>query len=226
MHHVKAIALDFDNCVILDTHTGTGSEEIKDRGWFEVFKEYDAAELGPVLEKAKNDIAGGKGDRADVAYAIMRHFGVPEAGARTQIDSRCAAFDSYVQNGIQTIGVSDEVRAALAEFSKHTPTYINTATPQISARQSAERLHIAHYFKNILGRPGTKVENLRAIISQEDIEPRELLFVDDQQSGWQAAQETDARFIGIITKRNTAWHHDTPFETIRSLTELPSLLAQ
>jgi len=225
MPHTKAIAFDLDNCIILDEKTGTGSEELKDEAWFEVFKEYDRPILSNALEISKNRIAGGKGDRADVVMDILTHFGIATSDAQKQINSRCTVFNDFVQRGMQKIKISATTRECLSSLALSIPLYVNTATPKENALQSIRLLGIEAYFKDILGRPKTKVENLQAIINTEHIASHELLFIDDQKSGWTAAQETGVRFVGITTKRNTAWNAGTPFPLIRSIAELKNVIS-
>ena len=84
----KVLVLDFDNCIVLDEKIGTGSEEVKDEAWFTVFPEYSRVELEPVLEQAKKDIAGGKGDRKDIVERVSKHFNVAEEKIPQEIITR------------------------------------------------------------------------------------------------------------------------------------------
>ena len=217
----KTIVLDFDNCIALDADTRIGSEEIKDEAWFAVYPEYERYILEPLLENAKKKVAGGKGDRKDIVAELGRHFGVSEASIAQEIIKRCDKFNQVVQNGIKTINISARTRNALSELSARLPLYINTATPRENALESLDALGLTLYFKEVYGRPGTKVQNMLSVISAESIKPDELLFVDDQQSGYLAAHEAGCNFIGIHTAKNKTWHQGThPFPIIYFLDEL------
>ena len=222
---IKVIVLDFDNCVLLDEKTRQGSEEVKDRAWFEVFSEYRPERLEPVLEQAKTEVSGGRGDRDDIAEKILKHFNWPEKKLKTEIKRRCDTFNQMVQKGILQIGVSEKTKTTLTDLSARLPLYVNTATPVEAARESLDALDIEKIFTGVYGRPGTKTDNLSKIIDEEKIDPKHLLFVDDQQSGWQAAQEVSCQFIGIHTARNTSWHKKKqPFPIINSLDEIKKLI--
>ncbi len=221
MKQVKVLVLDFDNCILLDEETEQGSEEVKDEAWFKVYPEYNRDVLYPLLERFKKEIAGGKGDRKDIATKICKHFEFPEARISSEVDYRCERFNSAVQEGIKRIGVSQKTRDALTALYGRVPVYVNTGTPRDGALESLQALDLLTYFKEVYGRPGTKAGNLRDIAAAESVSLDEILFMDDQHSGWLAAQEVGCRFVGIHTARNYAWHNDDqPFKVIRLLSEL------
>lgn len=220
---IRTIALDFDNCIAL-SESGEGSEEVKDRAWFEVFSEIPRTRLSLVLEEIKSEIAGGKGDRRDIIRRVLADC-MPASLTAAEIERRAECFNRIVQKGIAHISIPAATRNTLALLAHRFPLYINTATPRDAAEESISALELHSYFKSVLGRPGTKADNLRSIIHVEKIQPSELFFVDDQQSGWEAAQAVDCQFVGIRTKRNTLWTTPQPFPVISSLSELSALLS-
>lgn len=224
MKKFKVVVLDFDNCLILDPKTRTGSEELKDEAWYAVFAEYPREQLTPVLAQAQREIAGGKGDRRDVVKKVLAHFGHSEQN-NNEVDFRCGRFNNIVRQGIMRIGISDDARHALSALSTRVSMHLNTATPIIPARELLRDLGIEQYFKGVYGRPGTKVDNLRAIISAEEADPNQVLFVDDTEAGAKAAHEVGCQFVGINTARNNAWHgRNTPFPIIHSLLEIVNIV--
>ena len=226
MKSTKVIILDFDNCVALDERTREGSEEIKDHAWFVVFPEYEREVLHPVLEDSKRRVAGGKGDRRDVARDVLRHFRFSSGDLAAEIEKRCDCFNQTIQEGIKNITLSNTWRQALAELKRCVPLYLNTATPRYTVLQSLEALEVARFFKAVYGRPGTKVENLRSICATESIHPAEALFVDDQPSGYEAARTVGMPFVGIDTARNDLWRNTPqPFPVILSLSELVPMVS-
>ena len=217
------IVLDFDNCIALDPRTGEGSEEIKDRAWYKVFPEYGPAALKVILGRAQRAIAGGKGDRKDIAITVLTHFRF-KGKISEEARARCERFDVVVQEGIRELGVAPEVKDALEALSKRVPLYINTATPSASMVKTLEAFGLGKFFKNVYGRPGTKVTNLQCIATVEDVSSDNMIFVGDMPGDHEAAKEVGCRFIGVCTKRNVAWHAEQPFPVIGSVAELESLL--
>lgn len=217
----RVYVLDLDNTVIL-CEDGTGSEEVKDGAWYQVFPELVPEYLGQVIAEVQQEIKGGKGDRQDIARRVCQYMGVPEDQVEQTVDERCRAFDDVVQRGILEVGVTPENRAALDILSKEATIYINTATPEEPVRQSLEALGLLAIAVGVLGRPGTKISNLRKIVELEQVDPGIITFVGDSESDFQAAQEVGCNFVGIWTQRNTAWHDSgvLPFQLIHSLAEL------
>ena len=215
----KVLIIDLDNCLFLDEKTRKGSEEIKDEAWFEVFGECDRKILKPVLDKAKTELAGGKGDRKDIVLKVCKTFNL----AKTEDDTkkRCNFFSEIVKEGILKIGVSNDNKKALDLISKKIPIYVNTATPKDQAIEILKDLDILKFFKDIYGRPETKMENMRLIVEREKIKPEECLYIDDQESGCLIAKEIGCNFFGMQTNRNTKWDSNSvSFPIIYSLLEI------
>lgn len=219
MKPIKVIVLDADNCIFLNEETREGSEEIKDLAWFSVFPEYEHDELGQIVEQVKQEIAGGRGDRNDIARRVLEHFEGPANVKRDAIVDRCARFDSIVQQGISSIAISSATQVELRRLAEQYSLYINTATPRESIVTTLETLGL-NFFKDIYGRPGTKVSNLKDIIHAEGVSADEVLFVGDMQSDHAAACEVGCHFFGMRTKRNAAWGSSQPFPILNSLSEL------
>ena len=217
---IKAIVFDFDNTLILDEKTRRGSEELKDEAWPKVFSEYGSDLIVFHYERAKKKTIGGKADRKDVFEEICRNLGIPEAEIPAEIVRRSAHFNRLLQEGIKKIGISPQAREALVNLSQRMPLYINTATPVEYLLESLNLLGLVYVFKAVYGRPGTKLENMRAIISAESVSSGEILFVDDQEASWAISQEIGCRFVGMHTARN-AWRKESqPFPVVRSIEEL------
>lgn len=221
MFEIKVKILDFDNCIALDPKTGVGSEETKDQAWYPTFSNYPEDELTPVLEKVKKEITGGKGDRKDVARAILTHFAWPMATLEEEIARRCQTFDDVIQEGIRRgVKIPQAVINNLRRLAGEHPMYLNTATPRETIIQTLDFFGL-NFFRGIYGRPGTKVENLEKIIAVEKVSPGEMLYVADAVSDYEAAQAVGCEFIGVYTKRNTLWHKENqPFRILNSLAEL------
>jgi len=231
MSQTKCLILDFDNCIALNEKTGKGSEEIKDVAWYPVFPEYGREELDAAMKAARENLASfaaGQADRQDLVREVCRYFSIPDEQIKDEVVRRCEAFNQIVQKGIAEIGVSEKAREALTRLAKTMPIYVNTATPTDAVIQSLEALGFIPIITraHVYGRPGTKKSNLQSIIEIEDVRAEEVLFVDDQPTGWAIAQELGCRFVGIYTARNKAWHETPqPFPIISSLSKLVSFVS-
>jgi len=212
---VGVLVLDMDNCLILDLKKRTGPEEVKDEAWVLVFGEFPADEVRHKVEAVKREIAGGKGDRWDIARRVGLFFGCGE-----DVERRVARFGERVRSESLKIGVPIEHRKVLKETE--IPIFINTSTPKEEAVSILEDLGVRKYFKGVHGRPETKVEGLRLILGECLVEPEEMLFVGDQESDWLAAREVGCQFVGMQTAKNKKWHEakGREFPLIYSLAEL------
>ena len=153
MNSIKVLVSDFDNCLILDQRTREGSEELKDKAWLEVFSEYDPSVFTSLIETAKKDFVGGKGDRNDMVVRLCRHFGIEDSKIEEESVRRLNHFDEIVQKGIKEIGISKKARDFLSNFSSKGLIYLNTATPIEGVLRSLDVLNISEFFKGIYGRP-------------------------------------------------------------------------
>lgn len=222
MRKLPVIVFDFDNCIALDPRTGEGSEEIKDRAWYAVFPEYNHGALKVILGSAQRAIAGGRGDRKDVASMVLTHFGFKGCVSEEAI-ARCERFDAVVQEGILALGISPEVKNALRSLSEKTHLYINTATPREPMVRTLNALGLSPYFKGVYGRPGTKVTNLGRIATMEDALFDRIVFVGDATGDYEAAKIVGCNFIGVRTMRNISWYNPQRFHTVRSVDEVEAL---
>ena len=193
---IKVIVPDIDDTLI------EGSEDAKDAAWFKVFKEFPAKELGTALKDVQQKIAGGKGNRKDIARAILTHAGFVSAPLEQEVERRCEKFDEEVQKSIKRIGIRPEVRVTIVTLAGRFPLYINTAIPSAVLERTLQTVGIREFFTKIFGTPGTKVENLQRIAKEAGVKSEEILFISDGAGDWRAAQEFGSPFIGLATHRN------------------------
>jgi len=78
------------------------------------------------------------------------------------------------------------------------PLYIVSATPEGEMHEIARRRDLTKYFVRIYGSPKTKAECIREILAETGASPGEALFVGDAPNDWQAAHETNVRFVARI----------------------------
>ena len=203
---IKCIVFDFDNVLILDEKTGIGSEELKMRIWIELFHELKLKKMQDDLHAFIKQIGGGKGDRMQIAeYLLKKHRSTRVGLIEERAKSICAEFDKRVRSGVLQIGISQKKIEFLKELRKRYALYVNTGTPVDSVEKCISELGITDCFDGIYGRPNTKKENLRLILKREGISADELVYIDDQPSGFSVAQDVGCWFIGMRTKAIKAW---------------------
>lgn len=94
----------------------------------------------------------------------------------------------------------DEVRGAergLAALAAVYPLYTNSATPQEPLAEVISGRKWTHHFREVLGGPRSKADNLRYIAEREGTMTDSLVLVGDELRDLDAAREVGAYFIGL-----------------------------
>jgi phosphoglycolate phosphatase-like HAD superfamily hydrolase len=102
------------------------------------------------------------------------------------------------------------------------PLYVLSATPEEPLRRIVERRGWTGYFQDVLGRPGSKAEHLRAVLTREGIAGGDLLMVGDGKRDVDAARHVGTRFIGVRSAFND--FDRMPLVLLDDLTALPDLI--
>ena len=85
----------------------------------------------------------------------------------------------------------------LKTFSKICPIYLISATPEEELKGIVVKRNINDYFKRVFGSPpGNKVEHIIRALGNENIDPKEAMYVGDMIEDYKVAQKAGAQFIG------------------------------
>lgn len=222
-NNIHAVIFDFDNVLVLRLD-GTGSEEVKDNAWPQVFgAKWET--LKPVFSEIVQRFSGGRGSRFDIAQSALKHLGVPEQEIIPEAERMCRHFNKIVQAGIVEIGVSPEVRGVLEKIAGRLPLFINSATPTAAMHETLEKLGIAHFFREVYGQEGGKTESIRrAMTAIGTVHPEHVLFVGDSPTDYEAAQTVGCQFIGVATGRNGWGMGRQSFPVISGVHELEQFI--
>ena len=149
---VKALVVDFDGVIVRK------SEFFKQEAWTIVFSAYGDSYL-PHLKKAEEKFGGGRGgDRFDILRETYRSLGEPEEKLSRLVEKGAQIFDEYVQKRYQKQGLirklfknwkNIEARSDLCKFR-----YSGRC-----AKAHHLNLGISRFFRGVLGRPNSKIEN-------------------------------------------------------------------
>lgn len=239
---VHAIALDADNTLFLrpfgsklengkaDPVAGTGSEELKDEAWLQLFGRpagrLPHSTVAEVLAEVNQKIKGGKGDRKDVVRALLEVSGLTIS--EQNINNYCESFSRAVLDSIIELGLPNSVVEALQTIKNASrQLYIVTATPKYAAETTLKKLDVYEYFTGVYGRPKNKRENLVEALHLSGVKAEQFLVVDDTPEVLEMAKdELGMKVVGVRTKRVRLWHGDANpgFPLINSIAELPSPL--
>jgi phosphoglycolate phosphatase-like HAD superfamily hydrolase len=188
------VVFDFDG-VLVD------SNAVKHRAYRDIFADAPGSVgvVEAVLQSNTED------DRFGVIRAILQGLG--ETGQGTGEEDLLVSGYAQRYNTIceEHAAVCAEVRgasSALASLAESHSLYIISATPEEPLRRIVKRRRWSRFFRDVLGRPRTKGENLARVIQREGIQPRDIVFIGDGRRDLDAAREAGCRFVGVRNEFN------------------------
>ena len=191
------VVFDFDG-VLVD------SNAVKRQAYFDIF-----SSLGPRTVSIVEAVLDGDvdGDRFQLIRRILvcLREDVAHSSAGT-LDSLVTNYaERYNEICEEHAATCPEIRgasAALARLVVSHPLYVSSATPEGPLRRIVERRGWSRFFRDVLGRPRTKAENLRLIMEREEVDGGAVVVVGDGRRDLDAARLVGARFVGIRNKFN------------------------
>jgi len=186
---IRCLVFDFDG-VLVD------SNAVKRSAYFDA--------LGPIgasarlVEQVLDDHR--LGDRYVVIREVLRRSasGAAHGDAVERLVAECAGrYNDICERFTATCREIDGASGALERLSARYALYVNSATPEAPLRRVVARRGWAGYFRDVLGRPRTKVENLREILAREALQPAEVVMIGDGEADLDAATACGCGFIGV-----------------------------
>jgi phosphoglycolate phosphatase len=185
------VVFDFDG-VLVD------SNAVKRQAYFDIF-----APLGPGADAAVR--AALDGDVDSDRFAIIRRIllalrasgpdapGLVDDLVTTYADRYNDICEDHAAHCPEVTGASE----ALEGLAGSHPLYVSSATPEAPLRRIVERRRWTRFFRDVLGRPRTKLENLRLVMEREAVGGRDVVVVGDGRRDLDAARAAGARFVGV-----------------------------
>ena len=181
----KNIIFDFDG-VLADTNP------IRINGFRELFKEFPKEQVDALV--AFSAVNGGLSRYEKIKYFFQS---IRREEIRPQDVDRCAQrYSDIVKNDIITaaeIGGSVEF---LSSFAKQYVYAIVSGSDQEELRDVCRQRGIGPFFKEILGSPIGKEENLKSLVQKNGWGRDTCVFIGDSVNDYQAARSTGVAFIG------------------------------
>lgn len=191
MSKYEAIFFDFDG-VLAD------SVEVKTDAFVKMFEAF-----GPeVQEKVKeHHLNHGGMSRFDKLYYYYQTY-LRKTLTVKQHSELCDQFSHLV---VDEVVKSREIKGAtdfLTFCHPLFPCFIISGTPENEMQEIVKRRAMANYFKQVLGSPTDKIENLTKLLDQYNYNPANCLFWGDSNSDYSAAISCNVKFIGILPDDN------------------------
>lgn len=184
----KIFFFDFDG-VIVD------SLDIKTEAFGELFSKYGKDIANKVMDYHRNNGGVSRYDKFKHYYKNLLRKEINE-GVIRMLDK------GYSKLIVKKVIAAPYIRGALAFIKMlnraQRGCFIISGTPQKEIRYILKRRKIARLFKAAVGSPANKTDNLRKLIDEHKINPKEAIFFGDAKSDYQAAKENKVRFIRIV----------------------------
>ena len=188
----KVFFFDFDG-VIVD------SLGIKAEAFGNLFEEHGQDIVRKVIDYHLNN--GGVSRYEKFKYYYSNLFGkeiTPEIINR--LDKR---YSSLVMEKVVAASAIDGVMDFIKRLkNKGKLCFLISATPEKEIRKIVRLRKIEGIFKEIVGSPKKKVENLRYLLDKYDIKPEEAVYFGDARSDYEAAVQNSVDFVGVGNEKN------------------------
>lgn len=212
MLNIKVIVLDFDGVVLEST-------DIKTRAFQKLFANY--------TDHLKEIIKYHQDNGGISRYIKFRHIyeNIIREPYNGETERRLAKeFEKLVFDRVIRCPLVDGAIGFLEKYYQQLPLYIVSGIPDKELREILDRRQMNKYFIKVYGASRSKEEWLKMIIEENDIDTKELLFVGDALSDYQAGIAVKVRFIGRIIGDRVSFPPENTFATIGNIRELSSIV--
>lgn len=195
----RIIVFDFDGTLV-------DSDTLKKRdAWLTIFPEGGTVPRSLLLDVLSRIPE----TRFDILREIFQMRGRHGNELEQLVRDYAARYNTAVQEGIARMGLIPGVAKGVQNLFQKYRLYIVSATPEYGVRETVKRLKLEPFFADVLGKPASKEENLRTILSREQVTPKNIVLIGNGEDDRRAAERVGTMFIGIADSFN-GWR-DTPF---------------
>jgi phosphoglycolate phosphatase-like HAD superfamily hydrolase len=115
-----------------------------------------------------------------------------------QMADLCRRFSELV---VDEVVVAPEINGAedfLQRWCKRLECFVISAAPEGEIKEIVKRRGMEGYFREVLGAPSDKKENLEILLAKYDLNPSRCCFFGDAESDYLAACNCGVNFFGIV----------------------------
>jgi len=183
---LTTLILDFDGVIV-------ESIPLKTVAFRKVFS-FAPEHLDKIIEFHLENGGMSRYDKFRYIYENILH----EPLTAEQEERLAGEYVGLIFDAMLTVPYVEGAEEFLRDCSRVLPLYIVSATPEGEMHEIARRRDLTKYFVRIYGSPKTKAECIREILAETGASPDEALFVGDAPNDWEAAHETNVRFVARI----------------------------
>jgi phosphoglycolate phosphatase-like HAD superfamily hydrolase len=184
---IRAVLFDFDGVI-------AESVDVKTRAFAELYEEF-----GPeIVEKViAYHLANGGVSRFDK----IRHYHENYLGrtiGEEELKLWCDRFSGLVLEGVVSAPYVPGALETLEACKKKYSCFIVTGTPEDEMEIILDRRGLGDYFKGVHGSPRKKKEIVHTILENHDFRPKEVVYIGDAMTDYEAAKAANVGFIGRV----------------------------
>lgn len=183
----RAFFFDFDGVVV-------DSVKIKGEAFGSLFAEYGSEVVEKVID---HHLKNGGLSRYDKFRYYYKEFLGKEITAEIMEELDRLYSERVVEKVIAAPAIGGVMDFITRLNSRDLPCYIVSATPEREVQMIARRRGIDYFFKEIVGSPRGKADNLAMLLNKYSILSEEAVFFGDAISDYRAAEHNHVGFVGV-----------------------------
>ena len=170
------------------------STDIKTEAFAKLFEREGESVVKEVVAYHINNMGVSRFDKFRYIYKEILHKELGDDEFR----ALCKKFASLVVDAVVGAPYVKGAREFLERESAAYTFFVVSATPQDEIADIVRRRGLANLFRFVYGAPLTKSEAVRKILREENILPRNTVYVGDAMSDYLAAKDNGVKFIARI----------------------------
>ncbi len=189
----KAFFFDFDG-VIVD------SLDIKTQAFGDLFKKYGKEIAEEVMKHHRNNGGVSRYEKFRHYYKYLLNKPINKVIVNRLDKEYSALVVKKVINAPYVKGVENFLKKL---NQKKKLCFVISATPQKEIRQIVRKRKLQCFFKDVVGSPKDKANNLRGLLRKYRIKPAEAVYFGDAKSDYEAAKASKIVFIVIVQDKGS-----------------------
>ena len=188
---IKAIIFDFDG-VILE------SLEVKADAFYELYKDYGASIANKVVEHHLDN--GGISRYEKIKFYHKNYLN--QNLNQKDINKIANQYSDIVMKKIISVPFVHGANEFIINNYNNYLMFISSATPLHELQYICNNRSIGNYFKGIFGSPSSKEDHVSTIMDKWSLSNKEIVFIGDSISDYNASLFHDLFFVARVTKKN------------------------
>lgn len=210
---IKAVVFDFDGVI-------TESADIKTQAFAKLFQYEAQSAVGKIVKYHLRHAGVSRFDKFAYIYKYILHRKLTEA----EFKKLCKQFSRLVMNEVIDAPFVKGAQEFLNRYNKQYKFFVISATPHSEIKSIIKKRGIARYFKAVYGAPNKKADLVRRIIRDNDLACRELFYIGDALSDFEAAEANSIEFVARINKNVHLFKGKNIRFKIKDLKKLKSII--